>query len=166
VALFAAALAGVPFLPVNYRLGDAQLADVLGRQGSPLVVTDTPERVPGAATIGTAEFLALAAAPSAGSTAQETDAADPDSIAVLLMTSGTTAAPKSAVLRHRNLAAYVFGSVEFASVPETDAALVSVPLTTSPPWLTRCPISTAAAALSTSASSPRPNGWPPWSGNQ
>jgi acyl-CoA synthetase (AMP-forming)/AMP-acid ligase II len=35
---------------------------------------------------------------------------DPDSVAVLLMTSGTTAAPKSAVLRH--LAAYIFGSVQ------------------------------------------------------
>ncbi|MFD0661523.1 class I adenylate-forming enzyme family protein [Thermocatellispora tengchongensis] len=51
----------------------------------------------------------------------------PDSVAVLLMTSGTTAAPKSAVLRHRNLAAYIFGSVEFAAASETDAALVSVP---------------------------------------
>jgi acyl-CoA synthetase (AMP-forming)/AMP-acid ligase II len=50
-----------------------------------------------------------------------------DAVAVLLMTSGTTAAPKSAVLRHKNLAAYLFGSVEFDSVPETDATLVSVP---------------------------------------
>src|SRR6266849_1416457 len=58
VALFAAALAGVPFLPVNYRLGDDQLADVMSRQESPLVVTDEPGRLPGAATIGTAEFLA------------------------------------------------------------------------------------------------------------
>ena len=56
VALFAAALAGIPFLPVNYRLGDEQLADVMSRQDSPLVVTDEPGRVPGAVTIGTAEF--------------------------------------------------------------------------------------------------------------
>jgi acyl-CoA synthetase (AMP-forming)/AMP-acid ligase II len=133
VALFAAALAGIPFLPVNYRLGDEQLADVMSRQDSPLVVTDEPGRVPGAVTIGTAEFLALPSALStaAGATAAGPSAAastiDPDSIAVLLMTSGTTAAPKSAVLRHRNLAAYLFGSVEFGSVPETDATLVSVP---------------------------------------
>jgi acyl-CoA synthetase (AMP-forming)/AMP-acid ligase II len=124
VALFAAALAGVPFLPVNYRLGDQQLADVLSRQKSSLVVTDTPERVPGVATIGLAEFLALPAV-STDSAAAAT--ADPDSVAVLLMTSGTVAAPKSAVLRHRNLAAYLFGSVEFASVPDSDATLVSVP---------------------------------------
>jgi acyl-CoA synthetase (AMP-forming)/AMP-acid ligase II len=128
VALFAATLARVPFLPVNFRLGDEQLAEVMSRQESPLVVTDEPERVPGVATIGIAEFLALPADLTAGE--GMSDAAseiDPDSIAVLLMTSGTTAAPKSAVLRHSNLAAYLFGSVEFGSVPETDATLVSVP---------------------------------------
>ncbi|GAA2120881.1 class I adenylate-forming enzyme family protein [Actinomadura napierensis] len=121
VALFAAALAGVPSLPVNYRLGTEQLAEVMGRHADPLVVTDTPERVPGARTIGLDEFLALPPATTAGA---EPDA---DAVAVLLMTSGTTAAPKSAVLRHRHLAAYLFGSVEFGSVPDTDAALVSVP---------------------------------------
>jgi acyl-CoA synthetase (AMP-forming)/AMP-acid ligase II len=124
VALFAAALAGVPFLPVNYRLGEQQLADVMSRQDAPLVVTDTPERVPGAATIALDDFLALLTV-STGSSAAA--GVDPDSVAVLLMTSGTTAAPKSAVLRHRNLTAYLFGSVEFASVADTDATLVSVP---------------------------------------
>src|ERR1700722_16882250 len=128
VALFAATLAGVPFLPVNYRLGDEQLAGIMSRQEKPLVVTDTPERVPGAATIGTGEFLARAAAAApAGAPATAAAATDPDAVAVLLMTSGTTAAPKSAVLRHSNLAAYLFGSVEFDSVPATDATLVSVP---------------------------------------
>nr|WP_306416669.1 class I adenylate-forming enzyme family protein [Streptomyces sp. alain-838] len=122
VALFAAALAGVPFLPLNYRLGESQLADVMARQKAPLVVTDTPERVPGANTVGSGDFLALPAAEGdAVSRAGDSD------VAVLLMTSGTTAAPKSAVLRHRNLASYIFGSVEFCSVPQDDATLVSVP---------------------------------------
>ncbi|ROO86571.1 acyl-CoA synthetase (AMP-forming)/AMP-acid ligase II [Actinocorallia herbida] len=124
VALFAASLAGVPFLPVNYRLGAEQLADIMARQDAPLVVTDTPERVPGARTLGVAEFLALPASDHGSDAALTTD---PESVAVLLMTSGTTAAPKSAVLRHQNLTAYLFGSVEFASVPDTDATLVSVP---------------------------------------
>ncbi|MFC5754463.1 class I adenylate-forming enzyme family protein [Actinomadura rugatobispora] len=124
VALFAAALAGVPFLPVNYRYGDEQLADVLGRQKEPLVVTDTPDRVDGAPAIGLEEFLGLPAAEKPPQAAWEIDA---ESVAVLLMTSGTTAAPKSAVLRHANLAAYVFGSVEFGSAAEDDATLVCVP---------------------------------------
>ncbi|GAA2401748.1 fatty acid--CoA ligase family protein [Actinomadura vinacea] len=124
VALFAAALAGVPFLPLNYRLSADQLAEVMSRQDAPLVVTDTPERTPGARTIGVEEFLRL---PADRPAPQPSHEPDPDAIAVLLMTSGTTAAPKSAVLRHRHLAAYVLGSVEFGSVAETDATLVSVP---------------------------------------
>ncbi|MGY1743588.1 MULTISPECIES: class I adenylate-forming enzyme family protein [unclassified Blastococcus] len=124
VALFAATLAGVPFLPLNYRLGEEQLTEIMGRQENPLVVTDTPERVPGARTIGIEEFAAL---PAVDATPLQAYEIDSESVAVLLMTSGTTAAPKSAVLRHSNLTAYLFGSVEFASVDETDATLVSVP---------------------------------------
>ena len=44
-----------------------------------------------------------------------------------MYTSGTTAAPKAAILRHRHLVSYVFGSVEFAGAGEEEAALVSVP---------------------------------------
>ncbi len=124
VALFAATLAGVPFLPLNYRLGEEQLAEVMSRQTAPLVVTDTPERVPGARTIGIAEFASLPAVDAPPLQAHEIES---ESVAVLLMTSGTTAAPKSAVLRHSNLTAYLFGSVEFASVDDSDATLVSVP---------------------------------------
>ncbi|HVW42056.1 MAG TPA: class I adenylate-forming enzyme family protein [Amycolatopsis sp.] len=125
VALFAAAIAGVPFLPVNYRLSDEQLEDVLSRRAKPLVVSDSPERARGRASLTLAEFLAQTAIPAEHEL--EFDEIDPDSIAVLLMTSGTTAAPKSAVLRHKHLMSYIFGSVEFASAEETDATIVSVP---------------------------------------
>ncbi|GAY08705.1 class I adenylate-forming enzyme family protein [Pseudonocardia sp. N23] len=124
VALFAASLAGVPFLPLNYRLGEEQLMEIMSRQGRPLVVTDAPERVPGVQTIGIKELVSLPAADAPPLRAHEIDS---ESVAVMLMTSGTTAAPKSAVLRHSNLTAYLFGSVEFASVEESDATLVSVP---------------------------------------
>jgi acyl-CoA synthetase (AMP-forming)/AMP-acid ligase II len=50
-----------------------------------------------------------------------------DSVAVLLYTSGTTAEPKAAVLRHRHLLAYVLNTLELASAEEGDAALVTVP---------------------------------------
>jgi acyl-CoA synthetase (AMP-forming)/AMP-acid ligase II len=53
------------------------------------------------------------------------DADDP--VAVLLYTSGTTAAPKAALLRHRHLLAYVWNTVDFGSAAEDDAALVTVP---------------------------------------
>ena len=44
-----------------------------------------------------------------------------------LFTSGTTAAPKCAVLRHANLLSYVLGTVEFGAAEETDCTLSSVP---------------------------------------
>jgi acyl-CoA synthetase (AMP-forming)/AMP-acid ligase II len=52
---------------------------------------------------------------------------DPDGIAVLLYTSGTTGEPKAAVLRHRHLASYVISTVEFMGAADDHAALVSVP---------------------------------------
>ena len=52
---------------------------------------------------------------------------EPDDEAVLLMTSGTTAEPKSAVLRHRHLVSYVFGTVDFGSAEADEAVIVSVP---------------------------------------
>ena len=51
----------------------------------------------------------------------------PKQSAVLLYTSGTTAAPKAAVLRHRHLTSYLLGSVEFGAADEHEAVLVSVP---------------------------------------
>ena len=52
---------------------------------------------------------------------------DPDDIALLLFTSGTTGEPKAAVLRHKHLATYVISTVEFMGADEDEAALVSVP---------------------------------------
>ena len=52
---------------------------------------------------------------------------DGESPALLLYTSGTTAAPKAAVLRHRHLTSYVIGTVEFGGADPDEAVLVSVP---------------------------------------
>jgi acyl-CoA synthetase (AMP-forming)/AMP-acid ligase II len=52
---------------------------------------------------------------------------EPDDVAVLLHTSGTTGEPKVAVLRHRHLSSYVLGSVEFMGAEADQASLVSVP---------------------------------------
>jgi acyl-CoA synthetase (AMP-forming)/AMP-acid ligase II len=42
IALFGAAAAGVPFAPLNYRLGDEQLHDLLVPLGDPVVVAEEP----------------------------------------------------------------------------------------------------------------------------
>jgi len=125
IALFSASYAGVPFLPINFRLSQEQLADVLRRHPQGLVVTDDPERIGDQPTITIGDFLARTADGPSGEV--PIPVSDPDAIAVLLMTSGTTAAPKSAALRHRHLIAYILGSVEFMASDGTDAAIVAVP---------------------------------------
>ncbi|WP_406131028.1 class I adenylate-forming enzyme family protein [Streptomyces sp. NBC_00989] len=112
VALFGAALAGIPFIPLNYRLGEQQLARLLARH-------------PGALVLGTDDLDALLSAEEV--TGAPESAQDQDSVAVVLYTSGTTAEPKAALLRHRHLLAYVLNTQEFASAEEGDAALVAVP---------------------------------------
>ena len=127
IGLFAAAAAGVPFVPLNYRLGHDQLHDLLEPLGDVLVVVDGPAADDlagrGHRVVGTEAFLA-AARPDAEVGAVPADGEAP---AVLLHTSGTTAAPKAAVLRHRHLTSYVLGTVEFGGADEDEAALVSVP---------------------------------------
>jgi len=129
VGLFSSAWAGVPYVPLNYRLTGDELDSLLGQIEPFYLVTDA-DRVTalgerGDQTIVEREgFLAgLASVP-----ARENDwAMDGDEIAILLFTSGTTGAPKAAVLRHKHLVSYILGSVEFGAASEDDAALVSVP---------------------------------------
>jgi acyl-CoA synthetase (AMP-forming)/AMP-acid ligase II len=129
IALFGAALAGVPYCPLNYRLADADLGALLGRIAPALVVGDA-ERVarlaPGLGHVvyPRAEFT-LAAFEAV--VPEQTDYDPGEGIAIQLFTSGTTAAPKAAILRHSNLVSYILGTVEFASADEADAALVCVP---------------------------------------
>ncbi len=47
--------------------------------------------------------------------------------AVLLFTSGTSAAPKVATLHHEHLLSYVFNTTEFASAEEDEALLLAAP---------------------------------------
>jgi fatty-acyl-CoA synthase len=130
LVLFGAARAGKAYVPVNYRLTDDRLQAVVERMAPATVVVGpgVAERigqVEGITLLNRKELLDVAADPQAPRI--ESGGADPDDIAVLLFTSGTTGEPKAAVLRHRHLAGYILSSVEFAGADETDAALVSVP---------------------------------------
>lgn len=122
VCLFGAARAGVPFVPLNYRLSQEQLAGLLADHPGALLVHE------GAAP---ASFQGLTRARDTLADLPPADAVevpeDDELVAVLLYTSGTTAAPKGALLRHRHLLAYVLGTVEFGGAGEDEAALVTVP---------------------------------------
>ena len=125
LALFGAALAGVPYCPLNYRLADADLGALLERIEPALVIGDAGRSArlgTGNTALSRADFVAAAQAAD-----PLDDSDDGAGIAIQLFTSGTTAAPKAAILRHSNLVSYILGTVEFASADEADAALVSVP---------------------------------------
>ncbi|MGY1502438.1 class I adenylate-forming enzyme family protein [Streptomyces sp. QTS52] len=130
VALFAAARAGVPLIPVNYRLGEAQLDALLANHPRALGIAG-PEhgealRRAGLAVRSPDQWLTRAAEAAAAPGGEEPEPS-PESPAVLIYTSGTTSTPKGVVLRHHNLVSYVLGTVEFAGAGPEEAALVSVP---------------------------------------
>jgi acyl-CoA synthetase (AMP-forming)/AMP-acid ligase II len=106
-ALFGAAWAGVSYAPLNYRLPDASLQELIARiEPSIVAATNWVD-------------------PKSDSARPFPDA--PEVPAVLLFTSGTSAAPKAAVLEHDQLLAYVFNTVEFMSAGEDEASLLSSP---------------------------------------
>lgn len=129
IALFGAALAGVPYVPLNYRLADADLAALLDRIAPACIIGDV-ERVKRLSPKGghhchdREEFVTAADSAADSATGEEKEG---EGIAAQIFTSGTTAAPKAALLRHSNLLGYILGTVEFCSAGEDEAALVCVP---------------------------------------
>jgi acyl-CoA synthetase (AMP-forming)/AMP-acid ligase II len=123
VGLFAAARAGVPFVPLNYRLAHEQLTALLADHAGALLLHEgsVPEGFAGA-HMHRDDVLTL---PVVDDAPEPPD--DEELVAVLLYTSGTTAAPKAAILRHRHLMAYLLGTVEFGGAGADEAALVTVP---------------------------------------
>ncbi len=152
VTLFGAVAARRPLVPLNYRLADAQLRQVVSGEDRAVASAEQGERLGalgvqvladsasfvdaalGAEALG-AEALGAEArgAEARGAEALGAQAlgeqppVEPDDVALVLYTSGTTAAPKAALLRHRHLAAYVISTVEFGSAGPEEAALLSVP---------------------------------------
>ena len=123
VALFAAAWAGVPLVPLNYRLSRDALESLLAHHPNALVISDV--QPPTTAPIVTLGQWRAACAEPADEPSPWSD--DPEAVAVLLYTSGTTSEPKAAVLRHRHLVSYLLGSVDFGAAREQEAVIVSVP---------------------------------------
>ncbi len=130
ILLFASGMAGTPFVPLNYRLADADLNRLVARSAPAVLIADD-DMLPRIADVDGVEVVARSAfeeeflrcppCERVALTDAETD------IAVLLFTSGTTGDPKAAVLRHANLTSYVMSTVEFLGAGDDEAALVSVP---------------------------------------
>ncbi|TAM68850.1 long-chain fatty acid--CoA ligase [Mycobacterium sp.] len=126
VLIFAAARAGVAFTPINYRLSAEGIQALIERLPEPLVVVDSRYRE----AIGEVSDRVMVSDDflEAGRTAEPAaEFPDPDSVAVVLFTSGTTSQPKAVELSHNNLTSYITGTVEFGAASDTDAALICVP---------------------------------------
>ena len=117
IALFGAALAGIPYVPLNYRLADTDLAALLERIAPACVIgeVDRVRRLStegGSTPLSRADFVKAAEAAADTASGEEREG---EGIAAQIFTSGTTAAPKAALLRHSNLVSYILGTVEFCS---------------------------------------------------
>lgn len=126
VLIFAAARAGVAFTPINYRLSAEGIQALIERLPEPLVVVDGRyrEMIGGVSdrVMVSDDFL-----DAAGGAVPAAEFPDPDAVAIVLFTSGTTSQPKAVELSHNNLTSYVTGTVEFGAAADTDAALICVP---------------------------------------
>ena len=124
--IFASARAGIPFTPINYRLSAKGIGALIERLPDPLIIVDDRYRdtVGGVSgrVMGSEDF---AAAARIAVTAYASP--DPESVAIVLFTSGTTSTPKAVELSHNNLTSYITGTVEFGSADACDAALICVP---------------------------------------
>lgn len=129
IGLFGSAWAGLPFVPLNYRLTNSEIDALLSRVTPAYLVTEDEHTSTYAdreniSSVSRSSFLDATI-----SETQQADAwsMDPADVAVLLFTSGTTGEPKAAVLRQKHMVSYILGSVEFASASEDEATLVCVP---------------------------------------
>ena len=119
-ALFGAALAGTSFVSLNYRLSAEQLNAQISRITPAKLISEDSNYLGLTSILPCDEVLV--------GDVYKGEAPDEDgAVAVELFTSGTTGEPKSAILRHANLMAYIFGTVEFMSAEEDEAALLTVP---------------------------------------
>lgn len=129
IALFASAWAGVPYVPINYRLTTDEINALLDRV-KPCILITSADRVEDFSAqvevqaVSREEFISRA---RAGSVLEEPWSMDQEDTGIVLFTSGTTGAPKAAILRQKHLVSYILGSVEFMSATQDDALLSCVP---------------------------------------
>jgi acyl-CoA synthetase (AMP-forming)/AMP-acid ligase II len=129
IALFGAAIAGKSFVPISYRSTPEQLADIAARVEPALVIAGDVEasRLQALGRLRVVTSSDFQAAVATAEDGEDLPFVDPEDVAVVLFTSGTTGKPKAALLRHRHLTSYVLASVEFMGSDESEAQLVSVP---------------------------------------
>ena len=115
VLIFASARAGLAFTPINYRLSADGIRALIERLPEPLVIVDSRYRDMVEGSLPTGDGIRGLSEGRPHPTESAAAVPDPDSVALVLFTSGTTRTPKAVELSHDNLASYVTGTVEYGS---------------------------------------------------
>lgn len=127
VAVFGAAYAGLPYVPLNYRLTAEEINALLARVTPAMLLVGDDYR----GQIETHDGLEMRDPQELLDLSADSDFVaveiDPEAVAIQLFTSGTTGQPKAALLRHENLVSYIIGTVEFGAAGEEEAVLVTMP---------------------------------------
>jgi acyl-CoA synthetase (AMP-forming)/AMP-acid ligase II len=126
IALFGAALAGLPYVPLDYRRADADLGALLGRIAPAFLIVGDERAAGLGASAGAQVLTADAFVAAVRSLTPAAVPADGD-VAVQIFTSGTTGAPKAALLHHAHLLAYVAATATPNPAGAHEGSLVSVP---------------------------------------
>ena len=140
VALFAAARLGAVFVPLNFRLTGPELAYIIADAGVHTIIVDA-ERAAVVDAVrmdsGLRRTLSLTAVPGwepldelLGRRAPlgQPYHPEPDDVAVIMYTSGTTGRPKGAMLTHGNLFWNNVNALLSFDVSQDDVSLVCAPL--------------------------------------
>ncbi len=137
---YAAARAGLTFLPLNYRAREPELEYMLNAAGARLLIAgdrylDLAGRLRPRLRLetllatgrGDAQTPSLIPMIEAAAPDESEAEVDDEETSVLMYTSGTTSNPKGVMLSYRDFTAYVTANVEMADGSDRGAALVCVP---------------------------------------
>ncbi len=127
---------GFVHVPVNYALTGEELAYIVRQSGARMVIA-APALEPNLAGIavelrgrfdggGTLDVLAIAQADTAPQVIDP--ALEDESLAQIVYTSGTTAAPKGAMMTHRAMMAQYYSCIHNMEYAGSDRALAALPL--------------------------------------
>jgi acyl-CoA synthetase (AMP-forming)/AMP-acid ligase II len=139
-AYYAAARAGMTFLPLNYRAREPELEYMLKAAGARLLIAgdrylDLAARLRLRVNLetliasgrGNPETSNLASLMESNAPDETEADVDDEETSVLMYTSGTTSNPKGVMLSYRDFTAYVTANVEMADGSDRGVALVCVP---------------------------------------